>query len=69
MTYLVELQFVIATILQPSILPEDHRYEIFPEEDLSRRLASARQIMKNGDLDALVVSVPENIYYLTGLGH
>ncbi len=42
-------------------------YEIFPEEELEQRLASVRRIMKQRGLDALVVSVPENIYYLTGL--
>ena len=44
-------------------------YEIFPEEELNRRLAAVRQMMKDRDLDALLVSVPENIYYLTGLDH
>jgi len=44
-------------------------YDIFPEEELEQRLASVRRIMKQRDLDALVVSVPEKIYYLTGLDH
>lgn len=43
--------------------------DVFPEEELDRRLTSVRQIMKDWDLDAMVVSVPENIYYLTGLDH
>ena len=41
----------------------------FPEEELQRRLAAVRQALKRRGLDALVVSVPENIYYLTGLDH
>ena len=44
-------------------------FEIFPEEELEQRLASVRQVMKQRGLDALLVSVPENIYYLTGLDH
>ena len=42
---------------------------VFPESELTHRLAAVRQIMRDRDLDALIVSVPENIYYLTGLDH
>jgi Xaa-Pro dipeptidase len=45
------------------------RLAVFPEAELNQRLTTVRQIMKDRDLDALVVSVPENIYYLTGLDH
>ncbi len=41
----------------------------FPGEELNHRLASVRQVMRDQELDALVISVPENIYYLTGLDH
>ena len=41
----------------------------FPETELNQRLASVRQIMRDRGMDALIVSVPENIYYLTGLDH
>ncbi len=44
-------------------------YKVFPEQELHQRLAALRRNMKDRDLDALVVSVPENIYYLTGLDH
>ncbi len=44
-------------------------YDIFPEPELDLRLAAVRQRMRALDLDALVVSVPENIYYLTRLDH
>jgi len=44
-------------------------YEVFPAEELQQRLASVRRIMRQRGLDALVVSLPENIYYLTGLDH
>ena len=44
-------------------------HNVFPATELNQRLAETRRIMKNRDLDALVVSVPENIYYLTGLDH
>ena len=42
---------------------------VFPEAELTQRLAALRQIIQKRDLDALIVSVPENIYYLTGLDH
>ena len=42
---------------------------VFPDRELKQRLATLRQIMRDRDLDALIVSVPENIYYLTGLDH
>ena len=44
-------------------------YDIFPEQELNQRLMAVRQRMHVLNLDALVVSVPENIYYLTGLDH
>ena len=44
-------------------------HNVFPAAELNQRLAETRRIMKDRDLDALLVSVPENIYYLTGLDH
>ncbi len=41
----------------------------FPPEELEYRLANVRRAMTETGLDGLVVSVPENIYYLTGLDH
>ncbi len=41
----------------------------FPRAELDRRLAALRDRLAEEDLDALVVSVPENIYYLSGLDH
>jgi Xaa-Pro dipeptidase len=41
----------------------------FPETELQQRLSTVRKEMKRQGFDALVVSVPENIYYLTGLDH
>ena len=38
-------------------------------EELDARLAAARTAMAARDLDGLVLAVPENIYYLTGLDH
>lgn len=43
--------------------------EVFPAAELHSRLTSVRAQMREQSLDALVVSVPENIYYLTGLDH
>ena len=42
---------------------------VFPEAELRQRLAAVRDAMRHRKLDALVISVPENIYYLTGLDH
>lgn len=42
---------------------------VFPKEELAGRLEKVRQSMAASDLDGLIVSVPENIYYLTGLDH
>jgi Xaa-Pro dipeptidase len=36
---------------------------------LSRRLADVRAKLAEQDLDGILISVPENIYYLTGLDH
>jgi Xaa-Pro dipeptidase len=41
----------------------------FPKEELAARLENVRLAMAASDLDGLIVSVPENIYYLTGLDH
>ncbi len=40
-----------------------------PEEEYRTRLAKAREKMAESGYDALLVSKPENIYYLTGLDH
>ena len=44
-------------------------HDVFPVAELESRLASVRQLMAERNLDGLLVSVPENIYYLTGLDH
>lgn len=41
----------------------------FPDAELVRRVAAVRARLAEPDLDGIVVSVPENIYYLTGLDH
>ena len=41
----------------------------FPPEELDARLAAVRARLEADDLDGIVISVPENIYYLTGLDH
>lgn len=41
----------------------------FPPEELARRRATLTEQMDEHGLDGLVVSLPENIYYLTGLDH
>ena len=41
----------------------------FPADELAARLDRVRHSMAAANLDGLVVSVPENIYYLTGIDH
>lgn len=41
----------------------------FPDAELADRLSKVRSAIAEAGLDGLVVAVPENIYYLTGLDH
>lgn len=41
----------------------------FTDEELSQRLAKVRAEMAARELDTVLVSTPENIFYLTGLDH
>lgn len=41
----------------------------FPAEEYEARLQNVRQAMVERSLDACLISVPENIYYLAGLDH
>jgi len=41
----------------------------FPKDELDRRVARARQSLVDNKLDGILISVPESIYYLTGLDH
>jgi Xaa-Pro dipeptidase len=45
------------------------QHSIFPEAELERRVSAVRAAMAERGLDGLLVSVPESIYYLTGLDH
>lgn len=42
---------------------------LFSDEELAARVAAVRVEMDVRDLDLLMLSTPENIYYLTGLDH
>jgi len=41
----------------------------FPDEEYEARRARVRHAMGVLELDALLISAPENVYYLTGLDH
>lgn len=41
----------------------------FPKEEFDARLKKVRTSMAEAQLDGLLVSIPENIYYLAGLSH
>jgi Xaa-Pro dipeptidase len=41
----------------------------FPQKELAERLETVRAQMVEHQLDGLIVTIPENIYYLTGLDH
>ncbi|MFT5115466.1 MAG: Xaa-Pro dipeptidase [Parasphingorhabdus sp.] len=44
-------------------------HEPFPQKELTDRLEAVRAQMLEHQLDGLIVTIPENIYYLTGLDH
>ncbi|MEM7225487.1 MAG: Xaa-Pro peptidase family protein [Pseudomonadota bacterium] len=44
-------------------------HAVFPPDELAGRVARLRERLAAQDLDALIVTVPETIYYLTGLDH
>ncbi len=44
-------------------------FEAFPQQELVERLEAVRAQMREQQLDGLIVTIPENIYYLTGLDH
>ncbi|WP_418595537.1 M24 family metallopeptidase [Ponticoccus sp. (in: a-proteobacteria)] len=41
----------------------------FPQQELQERVARARTVLERNDLDGILISVPESIYYLTGMDH
>ncbi|MEM9631798.1 MAG: Xaa-Pro peptidase family protein [Pseudomonadota bacterium] len=41
----------------------------FPAEELQLRVLRARKALSDHDLDGILISVPESIYWLTGLDH
>ena len=47
----------------------DVQAPVFPPEELAGRVARLRAVLAERDLDGLIVTVPETIYYLTGLDH
>ena len=44
-------------------------HDVFPRQELDARLANVRQCLARENLDGIVITVPENIYYLTGMDH
>lgn len=42
---------------------------VFPQEEYDRRVANVRRSMQARGLDGMLISSPENIYYLCGLDH
>jgi Xaa-Pro dipeptidase len=44
-------------------------HTVFPKEELNQRLLNVRSQMAHAKVDGLVITVPENIYYLTELDH
>jgi Xaa-Pro dipeptidase len=41
----------------------------FPPEEFAQRMRNVHAAMKEKELDAVIVTNPENIYYLTGIAH
>ncbi len=46
-----------------------NKRQVFPPNEFERRRKNATETMREAALDVLVIGVPENIYYLTGLDH
>lgn len=42
---------------------------LFPQTEYDQRLYNLRRLMADRDIDACLISSPENIFYLTGLSH
>lgn len=41
----------------------------FTDEELNQRLKKTKTLMESNNLDLIILSAPENIFYLTGLDH
>ena len=44
-------------------------HNIFPSEELNQRLSNVRSQMVETNVDGVLITIPENIYYLTELDH
>ena len=44
-------------------------HNVFPTEELNQRLSNVRSQMVEANVDGVVITIPENIYYLTELDH
>ena len=45
------------------------KHNVFPAEELNQRLSNVRSHMVEAKVDGVVITIPENIYYLTELDH
>ena len=45
------------------------RYVDFPESEYGRRIRRAADLLKEEDLDALILTQSKNVYYITGIQH
>ena len=46
-----------------------NKHNVFPPEELKQRLLNVRSQMVVANVDGVVITIPENIYYLTELDH
>lgn len=44
-------------------------HSVFPKKELEQRLSNVRSELVSSNLDGIVITIPENIYYLTELDH
>jgi Xaa-Pro aminopeptidase len=56
-----------ATSTDEHVHPDGMRF--FTDEEFSERIARVRGKIAEHELDAVIITNPENIYYLTGLNH
>ena len=48
---------------------QESSFRFFSDEEFYGRMQRVRKMLAEGNLDACIVTNPENIYYLTGLHH
>lgn len=54
---------------QTGTAPQTDGMRFFPDDEFAQRMERVRREISANELDAVIITNPENIYYLTGLNH